>query len=60
MQLTVMEFMRRFVQHVLPGGLCKVRYYGIFASVNATSKQDLVFTLVEAERVIPVLQGLNA
>lgn len=60
MQLTVMEFMRRFMQHILPCGFCKIRYYGLFAAVNANSKQGLVFTLVAAERLIPVLEGLNA
>jgi hypothetical protein len=26
------EFIRRFLQHVLPAGFVKVRYYGLFAS----------------------------
>lgn len=26
------EFIRRFLQHVLPKGFCKVRYYGFFSS----------------------------
>jgi len=26
-----MEFIRRFLQHVLPKGFVKVRYYGIFS-----------------------------
>jgi hypothetical protein len=29
--LTAMEFMRRFLQHVLPKGFVKVRYYGFFS-----------------------------
>jgi hypothetical protein len=29
--LPVEEFMRRFLQHVLPKGLVKVRYYGLFS-----------------------------
>jgi len=29
--LSAEEFMRRFLQHVLPKGLVKVRYYGLFA-----------------------------
>ena len=29
--LTPMEFMRRFLQHVLPKGFVKVRYYGFFS-----------------------------
>jgi len=31
MTLTAMEFMRRFLQHVLPQGFHKVRHYGILA-----------------------------
>jgi len=30
--LTATEFIRRFLQHVLPKGFVKVRYYGFFAS----------------------------
>jgi hypothetical protein len=29
MTLPVMEFIRRFLQHVLPSGFVKVRYYGL-------------------------------
>jgi len=32
MTLDVDEFIRRFLLHILPKGLCKVRYYGIFAN----------------------------
>ena len=32
MQLEAMEFLRRFLQHVLPKGMAKVRYYGFLAS----------------------------
>ncbi len=31
MKLDALEFMRRFLQHVLPKGFIKVRYYGLFA-----------------------------
>ena len=34
MKLHAMEFIRRFLLHVLPKGFCKIRYYGIFASRN--------------------------
>lgn len=34
MTLDVFEFMRRFLQHVLPKGFVKVRYYGFWASAN--------------------------
>ena len=36
MTLPVMEFMRRFLQHMLPKGFHKVRYYGLLGSANRT------------------------
>jgi hypothetical protein len=38
MDLDAVEFIRRFMLHVLPEGFCKIRYYGIFASRNRPSK----------------------
>jgi len=32
--MTAEEFIRRFLQHVLPKGFIKVRYYGLFSSGN--------------------------
>ena len=34
MTLSAHEFIRRFLQHVLPNGLHKVRYYGLWAPAN--------------------------
>lgn len=34
MKLPAMEFIRRFLLHILPKGFCKIRYFGIFASRN--------------------------
>lgn len=34
MTLNAMEFTRRFLQHVLPRGLHKVRYYGLYSPAN--------------------------
>jgi hypothetical protein len=34
MKLQTEEFIRRFLQHVLPKGFVKVRYFGLFASRN--------------------------
>ena len=36
-KLTVNEFIRRFLLHLLPKGFFKVRYYGIFANVHRKS-----------------------
>ena len=43
--LNALEFIRRFLQHVLPKGFVKVRYYGLFSPGNrqllAAVRQDL-------------------
>ena len=39
MTLSAEEFMRRFLLHVLPSGLHRIRHYGLFA--NAARKQNL-------------------
>jgi hypothetical protein len=46
LELDVMEFMRRFLQHVLPTGFMKVRYYGF---LNPTCKVPIenIRTLIE-------------
>ena len=51
MKLPVHEFMRRFLQHVLPRGFHKVRYYGIW---NPTNRQLLRrVQLLTAKKQIP-------
>ena len=44
--LEVMEFIRRFLQHVLPTGFMKVRYYG-FMNPNCAVSLDRISTLIE-------------
>ena len=44
--LEVMEFIRRFLQHVLPTGFMKVRYYG-FLNPNCRVPLDHIRTLIE-------------
>jgi hypothetical protein len=46
MVLDVMEFMRRFLQHVLPWGFMKVRHYG-FLSPGASVPLDRIEALIE-------------
>jgi len=46
MKLDAVEFIRRFMLHILPDGFCKFRYYGILASRNRNTmlkqiKKDL-------------------
>lgn len=46
MVLDVMEFMRRFLQHVLPAGFMKVRYYG-FLHPGCSVPLEKVAALIE-------------
>lgn len=46
MSLPVMEFIRRFLQHVLPTGFMKVRYYGFMAAKPRISREH-VRSLIE-------------
>ena len=50
MRLTIFEFMRRYLQHVLPHGFTKVRHYGFLAPNCKTSLQrirELICALYE-------------
>jgi len=46
MTLSAMEFIRRFLQHTLPSGLMKVRYYGFMHACSGVSA-DKVRAAVE-------------
>jgi hypothetical protein len=41
MTLPIMEFMRRFLQHVLPRGFMKVRYYGFLSPSSSLLLEDV-------------------
>jgi len=40
MSLSVFEFMHRFLQHVLPAGFMKVRYFGYLSPSFAMSREE--------------------
>ncbi len=46
MDLEVMEFMRRFLQHVLPTGFMKIRYYG-FLNPACSVPLEKIATLIQ-------------
>ena len=60
MILDVYEFIRRFLQHILPSGFYKIRYFGILALCNMKSKLEICFTLIEKQSYFSVLEGLNS
>ena len=49
MKLDVMEFIRRFLQHVLPTGFMKIRYYGFMNPSSAISLDDLRVIMEEKD-----------
>jgi hypothetical protein len=46
-QLEPVEFIRRFIQHVLPRGFVKVRHFGLYAAGNVNSKLAAARAAVE-------------
>lgn len=50
MVLSAMEFLRRFLQHVLPKGFHKVRYYGFLHPTNKVTLKRLQLLLMERDR----------
>lgn len=54
------EFIRRFLQHVLPSGFSKIRYFGFMALRYLQSNIERCITLLDKETFLPKLIGLNA
>jgi hypothetical protein len=59
MELEPVEFIRRFMLHILPQRFCKVRYYGILSIKNRTDKLRLCFALIDKVQMPPRFDGLN-
>ena len=53
MTLPANEFMRRFLQHVLPKGTHKVRYYGLWSPANRSRLHQLQILLARDKPVPP-------
>ncbi len=54
------EFIRRFLQHVLPDGFYKIRYFGFMAMCNMQSKLSVCYDLIGKDTFLPLLEGLHA
>ncbi len=52
--VSVVEFLRRFAEHVLPKGFTRIRHYGLLAPSHATT------TLERARALIPVDAAVSA
>lgn len=54
------EFIRRFLQHILPCGFYKIRYFGILALCNLKSRLSQCLSLIGKVTWFPAMEGLNA
>jgi hypothetical protein len=55
MTLDADEFLRRFVQHVLPGGFVKVRHYGLLANAQREARLAVCRRLLLVARVAALI-----
>ena len=58
--LTGVEFVRRFLMHILPKGFVKIRHYGILANRNKKTKLVLCRKLTCSPTYQPKFEGLAA
>jgi hypothetical protein len=59
MEVDCHEFIRRFMQHILPNGFYKIRYYGILAAANSKTVMDDCFRLLQKRRLLSPYEGLS-
>jgi hypothetical protein len=57
MSLTAEEFLRRFVQHVLPRGFVKLRHYGLLANRHREARLEVSRRLLVAVTAAALLAG---
>jgi hypothetical protein len=59
MKIKAVEFINRFMMHVLPCGFYKIRYYGIFANKSCNDVLDTYLSLSDKEMDISSMEGKN-
>ena len=59
MKIKAVEFINRFMMHVLPCGFYKIRYYGIFANTLCNDLLDTYLSLNNKEMELSSLEGKN-
>lgn len=57
--LSNVEFIRRFLMHVLPSGFMKVRYYGLLSNRFKKKNLQLIFNLQNKRQFRSQFQGLS-
>ena len=53
MTIDAQEFIRRFLLHVLPKGLIKIRYFGFLSHTNKNKDIPLIRNLIAPEAIVP-------
>ncbi len=59
MKLHAIEFVKRFLRHILPRSFYKIRYFGILSQSNAKTKLEDCFSLLNLDTFLPVFEGLS-
>jgi hypothetical protein len=59
MTLPVLEFIRRFMQHILPPGFHRIRYYGLHSSSARQEKLPRARELLGLDRALPEVEELD-
>ena len=54
------EFLRRFLMHILPRGVVKIRHYGLLANRNKKIKLTLCRKLTKSPVYEPIFEGLSS
>ena len=58
--ISCMEFIRRFLRHVLPTGFQKIRYYGLFCNRWKSRNLNIIFNIQGSRRFTSRLAGLSS
>jgi len=53
------EFIRRFLQHVLPSGFVKIRHYGLLPPANVNTKLPIALRLMSPPPASPPVETLG-
>jgi hypothetical protein len=59
MKIKAVEFINRFLMHVLPCGFYKIRYYGIFANTLCNDLLDTYLSLSDKKMELSSMEGKN-
>lgn len=57
--MKTVEFIRRFLMHILPRGFVKIRHYGLLANRNRKTKLVLCRKLTKSKSYQPIFEGKN-